>query len=284
MENKKVYEVAAPSWIRQTFVMSKYSFTNFFRSKRFFILLLITIIVGAILTGIVAYFKPQSFMSSPLSFYSSWWGMAVTFIIILSAVFFGGDAISSEFENKTGYFLMVNPIRRSSVYFGKLLAAFFAAFLILLVFTLMTIGNGLYYFGSVPSLFFESFAFSVLYIAAAMGLTFFFSSVFKSNSMSIIVTIILFLFVFSLVQELVASLAGIEPWFIITYGAQIIGNVLQSPYPAHVVTTSLHGFKGALTSVTTYNATIIEGITIMLVYFIVSVAAGLFIFENKEFN
>ncbi len=278
-----------PSGFNQTFTIVKYTFLDYLRSKRFFVLLLIVLAIGFLLTGIVGYYKPASFLSSQLSFYSQWWGTSVTFIIIISAVFFGGDAISGEFQNKTGYFMISNPIRRSSVYIGKWLAALSASLIVLAVFTVITIGNGLFYFSSgVPSLFLESFFFAVLYLVSVLGLTFLFSSMFKSNTTSIIVTVILLFFVFSLVQTLSSTLAKIEPWFVVTYGSQIIGNILESPYPAHIISVPISAmgkvgsaFGGSLTS---FNATVPEGITIMLVYFVVSFILGLFLFERKEFN
>ncbi len=265
-------------------IMMLYSFLEYVRSRRFFILLLITIAIGMLLTGVVAYYRPQSFLVSEQSFYANWWGETVTFIIILSAVFFGGDAISGEFQNKTGYFLVGNPIRRSSIYLGKFLAAFCGALIMLLVFTAMTIGNGLYYFGGVTNLFWESLSFSVLYLATAIGMTFFFSSIFKTNSTAIVVTIILMLFVFSLMQSLVANLAHYEPWFIVTYGAQIINNVLMNPYPPSTQTTAAPLPHGQSITVTSYNATVPEGLIIMMGYFIVSLVTGLILFERKEFN
>ncbi len=214
---------------------------------------------------------------------TSWWGNSVTFVIILSGIFFGGDAISGEFQNKTGYFGIPNPIRRSSIYIGKWLAAFFAATMILLVFTVITVGNGIYYFGAnVPYQFAESLLFAWFYLAAVLGFTFFFSSLFKSSSMSIIVTAILFLFVFSLIQTLVANLVKIEPWFILTYGAGIIGNILTVPYPDHIHTETF-GAAGRIT-ITTYNATIPEGLAILGLYFIITAILGLLLFERKEFT
>jgi len=52
---------------------------------------------------------------------------------------------------------------------------------------------------------------SWFYFVAVLGFTFFFSSLFKNSSMSIIVTTILFLFAFGIVQLFVANLAQIEP-------------------------------------------------------------------------
>lgn len=271
-----------PSSIAQVGITMKYTFLDYFRSRRFFILLSITLLITALLTILVGYYRPQSFLASDLSFYASWWGNSVTFVIILSGIFFGGDAISGEFQNKTGYFGIPNPIRRLSIYIGKWLAAFFAATMILVVFTVITVGNGIYYFGAnVPYQFAESVLFAWVYLAGVLGFTFFFSSLFKSSSMSIIVTAILFLFVFSLVQTLVSTLVKIEPWFILTYGAGIIGNILTVPYPEHIHTETLG--EGRI-SITTYNAMIPEGLAILGLYFIVTVVLGLLLFERKEFT
>src|SRR2546425_7731752 len=229
-----------PTSVSQVGTITKYELLNYFRSRRFFILLAIGLIISGLLTGLVAYYGvgtvapclPTVCSSPALAFYSFWWGNSVTLVIVLSGIFFGGDAISGEFQNKTGYFLVGNPLRRSSIYVGKWIAALTASLIILAVYAAIAVGNGVYYFGaSIPYQFGESLVFSVLYLIAVLGFTFFFSSLFKSSSMSILVTAILFLFAFSLIQLIVSSLAQIEPWFIITYGAGIIGNVLTDPYP-----------------------------------------------------
>ena len=271
-----------PSSVSQIGVITKYELVNYFRSRRFFVLLIIGIIISALLTALVGYYRPSSFLSSALSFYSSWWAGpmgSITFVIVLSGIFYGGDAISGEFQNKTGYFLVANPLRRSSIYIGKWLGALIASIIMLGVFAAITIGNGIYYFGlNIPNQLWESLLFAVLYLIAVLGFTFFFSSLFKSTSMSILVTAILFLFAFNLIQTLVERLVKIEAWFMITYGAQIITNVLTDPYP----TTQTQGFgRDAFTS---YAATIPEGIAILLAYFVVTAALGLFLFERREFT
>jgi len=268
-----------PSSVSQVGTITKYELVNYFRSRRFFVLLIIGLIISALLTALVGYYRPSSFLSSALNFYSSWWAGSITFVIILSGIFYGGDAISGEFQNKTGYFLVANPLRRSSIYIGKWLGAFTASIVMLGVFAAITIGNGIYYFGfNIPNQLWESLLFAVLYLIAVLGFTFFFSSLFKSTSMSILVTAILFLFAFTLIQTLVERLVKIEAWFLITYGAQIITNVLTDPYP----TTQTQGFgRDAFTS---YAATIPEGIAILLAYFVVTAALGLFLFERREFT
>ncbi len=275
-----------PTSITQAVTITRYTFLDYFRSRRFYILLAIGLIISALLTFIVAHYRPASFINSgSLSFYSNWWGMSASFVVILSGIFFGGDAIAGEFQNKTGYFTLPNPIRRSSVYVGKWLAAFIASAIILLVFTAITVANGLYYFpGAIPNQFVESFVFAFIYLIAVLGFTFFFSSLFKSGSYSILVTAILFLFAFTLIRTIVADLAQVEPWFIVTYGGEIIGDVLMAKYPAHITTTSTSGPRGATFTFTTYNPTINEGLAILIIYFIVTAVVGLVLFERKEFN
>ncbi len=272
---------SVPNSMAQVGIITKYTFLDYFRSRRFFVLLAITVLIGLLLTVLVIY-RPEAFTSSPLAFYSSWWGNSITFVIILSGIFFGGDAISGEFQNKTGYFGVPNPIRRSSIYVGKWIGAFAAASLMFGVFTIITVVNGLAHGAGVPYQFGESFLFAWFYLAAVLGATFFFSSIFKSSSISILVTVILFLFVFNLLGTFVLPLVQIEPWFIITYGAGIIGNVLTTTYPMHEIVTPL-GPRGGLT-LSTFNATIPEGLAIIAIYFVITTILGLLLFERKEFT
>ncbi|MGD0979139.1 MAG: ABC transporter permease subunit [Candidatus Bathyarchaeia archaeon] len=283
-EKQTVSANKVPSSLTQVGITLKYTFIDYFRSRRFFILLTITLLIGALLTVIVGYYRPESFLTSDLSFYSSWWGMSVTFVIAFSGIFFGGDAISGEFQNKTGYFGVPNPIRRSSIYVGKWLAAFIAATIILVIFTAITVSNGMYYFGlNVPYQFGLSVLFAWFYLVAVLGFTFFFSSLFKSSSMSILVTAILFLFAFTLIETLVADLVQVEPWFILTYGGQIVGNILAVTYPDHVVVATRHVGTRTIT-ITSFNVTVPEGLAIIALYFIITSILGLVLFERKEFT
>jgi len=281
---KSVGTVGAPSLptsIAQVGTITKYELLNYFRSRRFFVLLIIGIVISAIFTAVVGYYGIAYLnLTSALGFYSFWWGNSITLVVILSGIFFGGDAISGEFQNKTGYFLVGNPLRRSSIYIGKWIAALTASLIIFAIYAAIAVGNGIYYFGAnIPYQFGDSLGFSVLYLIAVLGFTFFFSSLFKSSSMSILVTAILFLFAFSLIELIVSRLAQIEPWFIITYGAGIIGNVLIDPYP---LTQSTRGPGGR--EVSTFAVSIPQGIAILVGYFVITAVIGLLLFERKEFT
>jgi len=264
----------------QVRIVAKYSFLNYFRARRFYVMVAIVLLIGGLLTFAFGYYRPAGILQGPvLGFYAAAWGF-VTIIVILSTALFGGDAISSEFQNRTGYFLVPNPVRRSAIYVGKWIAALAASSLILLLYAVIVLANGLYYFpAGVPSQFAQSILFAWIFVISALSLMFTFSSLFKSSAISIVMGIILLLIVFDVIDAVATNLAGIEPWFSITYADGIIANVLTVPYPQHFVTQTLGRF-----TTSSYNATIPEGLVIMLAYFVASAILGLWLFEKKEFT
>ncbi|MCL4329990.1 MAG: ABC transporter permease [Candidatus Thermoplasmatota archaeon] len=276
--------IRVPDSITQIGTITKYELLNYFRAKRFYVLLIIGLAISALLTFLVAYYRPESFLNTSLTFYSQWWGGSVTFVIILSAIFFGGDSISGEFQNKTGYYLVSRPVRRSSIYVGKWVASFIASMIMLLLFLGIAVANGVYYFGAgVPYQLWQSVLLATLYMGSVLSFTFFWSSLFKTSVISVLVTVILFLFAFPLIDGLLPSLVGAEPWFVITYGAEVITAVLNTSYPVHDIQSKTPIGKGHFFTITTFTPYLWEGIAIMLAYFVVSAVLGLFIFEKREF-
>jgi len=281
MSTDKGSSNARVSTFSQIRIIMKYSFLNYFRARRFYVMLTIVLLISGLLTFAFAYFRPAGILGgTAVGFYGAGWGSFVTLIVILSTALFGGDAISSEFQNRTGYFLVPNPLRRSAIYVGKWFAALAASSIILVVYALIILANGMYYFPwTVPSEFIQSAIFAWVFLIAALSLMFAFSSLFKSSAISILMGIMLLLIIFNVIDEVATALAGIEPWFSITYADGIIANVLMAPYPMHHTTTPVGRF-----TISMFNATIPEGLAIMAVYFVVAAIIGLWLFERKEFT
>lgn len=255
----------APSKFTQIGVIMRYTLLDYIRSRRFIILMALTLVMSIAL----AYFVGKGIFGV--------WGTFSPTFIVLSVVFFGGDAISGEFQNKTGYFIVPNPIPRSVIYTGKWLSTFIASCITFRVFAASTLVTGMYY-SNVPSEFGLSVFFAYFYLAAIVGFVFFVSSLFKSSANAFIVYIVLLMLAFNIIRQ-IAGIIPMEPWFSLSYGGEIISTILQNPYPPHVTTTHF----GSAT-VTSYNPTVPEGLAIMVVYLIVTTVAGMFLFERKEFN
>ena len=233
-----------PSSLSQVGIVLKYTFLDYLRSKRFFVMVVIALLIGAGMTAGIGYYRPIKILSYAVAFYSDWWvgiGGVTFFVILLSGVFFGGDAISGEFQGKTGYYLLSNPIKRSSICIGKWLSAYLASSFIIGLSALIAIANQLYYFGwTFPYQFGEALLFSWVYLASILGITFLVSSLFKSNALSILVSIIVLSYGFVLIQNILNSFAKMEPWFVLSYASGIIANILTATgYPEHAVATNL---------------------------------------------
>ena len=278
-----------PNSIAQVGVTMRYTFLDYLRSRRFAILLGIMLLISAILTVVVAHYRPASFLSSGHSRSTrGGGGCPRPSSSILSGIFFGGDAISGEFQNKTGYFTLPNPIRRSSIYVGKWLAAFIASSIVLFIFTAITMANGPTTSGcNIPWQFGESFLFAWFYLMAVLGFTFFFSSLFKSSSYSILVTAILFLFAFTLIETLYlgprSDRAVVHPDIRRRDNRQRARLALSCSYRhCHVAVSVLVALRAP--TFTSFNVTIPEGLAIIAAYFVITAILGLVLFERKEFN
>jgi ABC-2 type transport system permease protein len=270
------------SSFEQVFKLARYQFRDYLRSRRYILMMAIVAIIGTILTAVLAYFRPADLIDSSTAFYGSFWGSGATIVIVFAGVIFGGDAIAGEFQNKTGYFLMGLPIRRTTIYIGKYLAAFAASITAMVVFLLILLANGFYYLGSnaVPWQLGASFLLAIVYLLALLGTTFLFSSMFKTSAYATLVVAILFLFGFAILQQVVVGLAKTEPWFVISYASSILGTIFQNPYPAHI-THPMSPFGGVST---VYTPTIVEGVAIMIGYFVITSLLGLLLFEREEFT
>jgi len=271
-----------PNTFSQAVLLSRYQFRDYLRSSRFILMMAIVAVIGSILSIVLSYYHGAGLTGSADAFYGTLWAGGATVVIIFSGIIFGGDAIAGEFQNKTGYFLMGLPIRRGSVYVGKFLAAYAASLVAVIFYLVILVANGEYYLGggalSLP--LFESFAIALLYMLALLGAVFLFSSMFKNSLYAVLVVAVLFLFGFTIIEDLIAGLVKIEPWFIITYAQNVISYPFLASVPAHVVTTP--GPRGG--ELTTYNPTYPQGLAIMAGYFLVTAVGGLLLFEREEFT
>jgi ABC-2 type transport system permease protein len=265
-----------PSDGHQAFRLMRFQLRDYLRSRRFLLMTALTLAIAAIVTVVVAHFR-GGLVSTPAAFYGSFWGGGVAALIVFAGIIYGGDAIAGEFQNKTGYFLMGLPLKRGTIYQGKFLAAYLASTTAVLLYLVVLVLNGIYYFGmgAFPWQLGASLLLALLYLAALLGTTFMFSSLFKTSAYAILVVAVLFLFGFTIAQALVTDLVKIEPWFLISYASPVIGNIFLDPYPSHSVTQF---------GLTSYTATVPEAVLIMVLYFVLTTLAGYALFTREQFT
>jgi ABC-type transport system involved in multi-copper enzyme maturation permease subunit len=234
---------------------------------------LLIVAAMAIIVPLIFYVKvPDTggvFAANVLSFLSV--------LIVISAAMFAGDAVCGDFEKKTNLLLFPTPQRRSTIFVGEyiaaLLATFFVVFLYYLVMTLQI--AQLFGWGQIPTELAKSFFTALIYSASAVSVVFFFSAILKRSISS---TIVGFLFLMIVLQVLATILMRVnqEPWFIVTYSANLIRDVLG-------VSSSLpfgpgeHGFD-----FTSFRPHFGVGIAVMMAYAIVGLVGGIFVALRRE--
>ncbi len=251
-----------------TYLSVKFELMKYLKTRRLLIIAALAIIIP-----LIFYVKvPDTagvFAANVLTF--------LNVLIVISAAMFAGDAVCSEFEKKTNLLSFPTPQRRSSIFAGKYIAALLATFLVVLLYyvVMMLQIAQLYGWGAIPTELGKSFLTALLFSAAAASVVFFFSAVLKRSISSTIVGF-LFLMVVLRVVEGILTRVNQEPWFIVTYSAGLITDVLG-------VSSSLGmGHGEGPSTLTAFTPHFGVGIAVMIVYAIVFFVSGMLIASRKE--
>jgi len=199
--------------------------------------------------------------------------IAVPILSVLGATFFGADAIVSEYESKTGYFLFPNPIRKTAIFLGKFVAS-----------GLVSAGTiGLFYLiglcpcasSMVASHTGLSFAYSLVYLFAVLAVAYLFSAIMRSSVYSLVLTFFTFFLILPIVDA-VGSVAEFKPWLSITFASLISQHIFQNPYPTDKVLNSTG------VSLVAYYPDVRLSIAVMAAYFIVAFLLAIVLFRRRE--
>ncbi|HXW66419.1 MAG TPA: ABC transporter permease [Thermoplasmata archaeon] len=268
-----------PTDVQHWWTATRYQLRFYLRTWRFLGLLLFFLIVGGAATGVEIYLNANG--GSAAAFLASGLGNLGIFGIIIAA-FIGGDAIAMDFGSGTGYYMLVLPVRRPAILLGRFAAAFATGLCLVGVYYVISIFGAVYFWGfaGLPWLALgESFLLAVLYGAAVLSTAFFFSSLFRSPAVSIVLTILILFLGFLIVDGVVGADLGYEPWFSVLYAGGVIGLVLVGQ-PHYLASTSHVGGRVITTHV--WNPYIWEGTVIMLAYFVVFLLLSGVIYQFKE--
>jgi ABC-2 type transport system permease protein len=204
---------------------------------------------------------------------------------ILSATFFGADAIVSEYESKTGYFLFPNPIRKTAIFLGKFIASALVSVGAIALYYVIAVVSVRVIDGSIPANTGLSFAYSVVYLFAILAIAYLFSAIMRSSVYSLVLTFFTFFLILPIIDA-VGSVAKFKPWFSITFANGIAQYVFENPYPTDkIFTTSAPG--GPTAGVQTYSLAqyypeIRLSLIVMAVYFIVAFALSIYLARRRE--
>ena len=152
-------------------------------------------------------------------------------LIIISTATFGGGIIAEDFQKQTGN-LLFPKISKSRLLIGRIISRY-ALNVILIVFYYIMVGIITYYkYQGLPDTYIISMGWALFYTFMVFTIVIFMSSINKSKSAAIIISVLLFLIAFGIIESiLMFTRTGIEPLFLPTYYENIIEASLDMPDP-----------------------------------------------------
>ena len=139
--------------------------------------------------------------------------------------------------------------------------------------------GAVYFFGapSIPwALLAESLGVAVLFALAALSVAFCVSAFIRSPSAGVLVTVLALYVGFTTLQATV-ELAGLEPWYSLTYAGGAMAAVLDTDF-VHLQTIPL----GEDQYYTIWVATVTEGLAIMAAYVAAFLPLSAYLYQRKE--
>ncbi len=293
------YEDIVPiSGARKLFLIVKYEWLKHFRKKRLYITLILSVSVLLLLNILLPYLMapiiggtfsfpgdtPVDFLTGgffgPLS--------GVWLVLVILAIFFGSDSMSTEFENKTGALLFPNPIKRETIVIGKYTASMLMLTIIVTVYYIITWIFTIGFFGSAADIylgpFLCSYGICILVGAGLLATTFMLSAIFNKSMVTSIVVFFLFIIIMNIIGGIFNMAVGqgnfqFEPWFLISYNADLIPLIIN--YPADRI-IEIIGPMG-----TTYSVvpSILTGLlTVSIGYIIIPMIIATIIYKRRDIS
>lgn len=268
-----------PSDLEQVAITTRYELEKSFQSRGFYGIMGLIVVVIALMT-IARPLLGLDFSDDAVTFVQDY-AMWVEIIVLIGAVAFASGALSSEFEKRTGLLMFPQPVKRTTYLVGKYLSSIIV----------MALALGIYYIvvgilsaaivGDVPGTMLVSYGFAVLYGMAVCAVAMLFSSILKTNTASIVATVLTFLMVMTIVGQLL-SMSNIDPFFMTSNAGGAISYSLESPYPSSFTSTSYTPDGGSSNS-TTYVPSEIAAVAVLLSYVVVSLMAANVLFKRRQF-
>ncbi len=255
----------------QAWTVAVYEFRKYLRGRRLLgMLVLVALIVGLLLAlppllGTAYASTPDAFVAG----FTEFTGL----LIVLSGSLFAADALNSEHEKRTGYFLFPNPVRRETIVAGKLLASLAAAGLVVLLYYGAASVSALIITGGLSWDIALSAAYALAYMACVVGVAFLLSGLLRGTVVSTVLTFFFFTLISVLIEGVLRA-ASVSPWFLPSAASGIIGNaVTGGPAP-------IPGPGGRF--ITSFVPDVPTSLAVFVAYFVACAVVSTILFRWRE--
>jgi ABC-2 type transport system permease protein len=253
---------------KQAAIVAAYEIRKYLRGRRLIGMLILVVVIVALILALPPVLR-QPYTKDPNEFVSTF-ASFTGLLAILSGVLFASDALCSEHEKRTGYFLFPNPVRRETIVVGKILASLGASALVLLLYYVAAMISAQIVTGSITGEMLLSLVYALAYMLCIVGVAFLLSAVLRGTISSAVLTFFLFTLIFTIVQGLLIA-GKVSPWFLPSAASTIIGEVLgpSTPRPGPGGAFEFHADPGT-------------SVAVFVVYFVVGGILAILAFKRRE--
>ncbi len=251
-----------------TYLTVQFEVRKQFRRKRLFIALALALAIP-LLFYLIPLALGSDFPDSAAGFAAQNLGF-VSVLAVVSAVMFAGDAVSDEYEKKTGLLLFPTPQRRTTIFVGKYLASILCALMVVSFYYLVT-GLELltiYSYKEIPGTEYgRSYLLALLYATCLVSGLFLLSSLTNKTMTATVFGFFLFMMIMPIITSVI-SIASVDPWFMVTHNNSLITDVFESD--SGFFEGPGHGKEAR----TTFTPDMTTGVWVMLAYAILPFLAA----------
>lgn len=271
-----------PPDLAQVWMVTQVELQRNLRRKRLLAVLAVVVVVCVLVIGIIPALG-RSYPDRPILGvydYSQFFLGFVSFLAILIAVFFGGDALVSEFFGRTGYSIFPNPVKRSVIFMGKVFASMIATLIVLGILYLIIAVSMAVIYRTVPVEMVYSFFYAFLYVTATVGVAYFISAIMKTTTSAMILTFFLFLFIMPIVEG-VLMFADVRPEGFLTFEGGLITGFMQGPFPQYFPPERTR-FETPFGTFSQYAPGVAAGTVVILIWMFVSFFLAYYFFRRRD--
>lgn len=255
--------------LRQSYMVMKNELVKFFRGRK---ILLFLVLIGLVL-GLLT-FLPYLLGHSLPKDKNALSALYITFIQIvtlLSVTLFTSTQIVSEFEERTALILFTRPIRKTSIFLGKMAASLLMGALFVSIYYAASCLVSLVIAGGIGGGMLKSYGLALLFVFTLSGMSMAVSSITKKASTSAMLTFFVIVLISPVVANILSS-SGIASWWTLENLGDSISNVLD-------------GYAVAMASMSMETSVIDAGRSagMMVVWGLVYSAIALAVFKKRDF-
>jgi ABC-type transport system involved in multi-copper enzyme maturation permease subunit len=247
--------------------------------KKFYAFLALIIIISVAIVVITGFIRPDTLVG--------FFFIALAFIIFLldiAACLFFSAIICSEFDKKTGY-IVFPKINKYKLILGKYLGNLILCITLITSYYIIIGVLGLFYYGGETSIrLFYSYLIALLYLSTLSSFVTFFSSFLKSVNGTIVITFVLLLFGFMIIDQLVGLIFAekFEPLYSLAFLGNLIVNILVFPDLRYINVPFDVADPTGPSMVQWITPSIGVGITMMLLFTVLYLVLAALLFKRRQ--